>query len=204
MQHAHPTPDASVTAFTPAKLRDRHDGWTAERQRSFIAALAATGCISEAAHAARITPRSAYRLRNHPEGRAFARAWDQALQLSAARLMTTAYERAIKGSVRETWKDGELVGEVRHPSDKLLIYLLGRVAPVGLNPAGDHWSRIMNWSAGASAALDTSLAALTDSSVPVERLNPMTYQPAALDQGRETFGEMLLAPEPGERPHDAQ
>lgn len=92
MKHDHPTPDAAdpLADYTPAKLRARHDGWTAEWQRTFLSALAETGCISEAAHAAQIAPRSAYRLRNHPDGTAFARAWDQALQLATARLMTTA------------------------------------------------------------------------------------------------------------------
>ncbi len=206
MKHDHPTPDTTdpLATYTPAQLRARHDGWTAERQRTFLAALAETGCISEAAHAAQIAPRSAYRLRNHPQGRAFAKAWDQALQLAAARLMTTAYERAIKGAVREMWKDGELVGEVRQPSDKLLIYLLTRLAPVGFGGAGDHWSRIMHWSAAAGAALDTSLAALTDSDVPADRINPFTYTPVPLAQGREILADPLLPADPDLRPRDAR
>lgn len=206
MKHDHPTSHATdpIATYTPAKLRARHDGWTAERQRTFLSALAETGCISEAAHAAQIAPRSAYRLRNHPEGRAFAKAWDQALQLATARLMTTAYERAIKGSVREIYKDGELVGEIRQPSDKLLTYLIDRMAPARFDHAGASWTRILNWSTAASAALDTGLAALTDSKVPAEPLNPFSYQPAPLSQGAEPFGEIFAAPEPGDRPRDAR
>lgn len=200
--HAKPaTPDPLAT-YTPVALRARHDGWTAERQRTFLSTLAETGCISEAAHAAKIAPRSAYRLRNHPEGRAFAFAWDKALQLAAARLMTTAYERAIKGSVREMWKDGECVGEIRQPSDKLLIYLLGRMAAVDMNGAGDRWSGIMRWSNAASTALDTSLAALTDSDVPVDRLNPLTYEPHALGRGREALDAPCLPTASDDRPRD--
>lgn len=118
--------------------------------------------------------------------------------------MTTAYERAIKGSVREMWKDGELVGEIRQPSDRLLVYLLNRVAPAGVHNAGDQWSRMMNWSAAAGTALDTSLAALTDSDVPIERLMPFSYQPTPLANGRETLSDPLLAAEPGDRPRDAR
>src|SRR5687768_6797623 len=46
-------------AFAPAATRARHDGWTAGRQRAFIAALAETGCVSEACAEVGITPRSA-------------------------------------------------------------------------------------------------------------------------------------------------
>ena len=38
-----PLPD-----FAPVPLRYRHDGWTPERQRGFIEALADTGCVSRA------------------------------------------------------------------------------------------------------------------------------------------------------------
>jgi hypothetical protein len=118
--------------------------------------------------------------------------------------MATAYERAIKGSVREIYKDGELVGEIRQASDKLLTYLIDRMAPARFDHAGASWTRILNWSAAASAALDTGLAALTDSKVPAEPLNPFSYQPAPLSQGAEPFGEIFVAPEPGDRPRDAR
>ena len=34
--------------FTPAQLRPRHDGWTAQRQIAFVEALAETACVEEA------------------------------------------------------------------------------------------------------------------------------------------------------------
>lgn len=189
MKHDHPTPDATdpLADYTPVTLRARHDGWTAERQRSFLRALADTGCISEAAHATGITPRSAYRLRNHPQGKAFAAAWDQALQLAAARLMTTAYERAIKGGIREMWKDGKIVAEVREPSDRLLVWLLNRFAPSGFAGTGDHWRSVMRWSSAARAGFDAALDTLADSDVPAEPLTPAHYQAPALADGREAL-----------------
>jgi hypothetical protein len=194
MKHTTPNPETAtpLADYTPAQLRARHDGWTADRQRTFLAALAETGCISEAAHVAQIAPRSAYRLRNHPQGRNFARAWDQALQLAAARLMTTAYDRAIKGSVREVWKDGECVGEIRQPSDRLLVFLLGRVAPSGLHAAGTHWTGIMNWSGAGATAFDASLAALADSTVPATLLDDDDYRPVPLNDGRERLTAPFL------------
>lgn len=189
MKHDHPTPDPTdpLADYTPVTLRARHDGWTAERQRSFLRALADTGCISEAAHATGITPRSAYRLRNHPEGRAFAAAWDQALQLAAARLMTTAYERAIKGGIREMWKDGKVVAEVREPSDRLLVWLLSRFAASGFASTGDHWRNVMHWSGTARASFDTALDKFADSDVPAEPLTPAHYQAPSLAEGREAL-----------------
>lgn len=48
--------------------RTRHDGWTAERQRIFLTALAETGCISEACGLAGVSSRCA-----SPRSRSIAR-----------------------------------------------------------------------------------------------------------------------------------
>ena len=116
-----------ITDFEPARLRPRHDGWTAERQRTFIATLAETGCISDACVAAGISPKSAYRLRAHPKAGAFVEAWDRALLVATGRLASIAFDRAIKGTTREMWKDGELVAEVRAPSDRMVMFLLSKL-----------------------------------------------------------------------------
>lgn len=172
MKHDHPTPDPDdpLATYTPVTLRARHDGWTAERQRIFLTALADTGCISEAARAAGIAQRSAYRLRNHAEGQAFAIAWERALQFATARLMTTAYERALKGGTRELWKDGALVASVRQPSDRVLMWLLDRIAPRpgSLNGPAFGWRSAMHWGNRIRTAFDASLDALIDSDVPAE------------------------------------
>lgn len=115
--------------FQPVALAHRHDGWTAKRQREFLTVLAETGSIGAACDAVGMTPRSAYRLRAHPRGRAFAIAWEQALMMAAPRLMTIAYERAINGVPRSVWKDDVLISETRVPSDRLLMYLLTHLMP---------------------------------------------------------------------------
>jgi len=125
--HADPTP--LPTDLPVVELRTRHDGWTAERQRTFLTVLAETGCISDACCLAGVSSRSAYRLRQRPDAAAFAAAWDQALRLATLRLTTIAFERAVKGTVREFWKGGERVGETRAPSDKLLTFLLSHLLP---------------------------------------------------------------------------
>ncbi|MBV9528895.1 hypothetical protein [Sphingomonas sp.] len=116
-------------AFTPVPLRSRYDGWTAERQRAFIAALAETGCVSEACAEVGITPRSAYRLRHHPRADAFRKAWDHAQSLASPRLAALAWERAVHGVTDRLYRNGELVAERRRPSDRLLMWLLAHHNP---------------------------------------------------------------------------
>ncbi|MEG3163257.1 hypothetical protein U1701_01485 [Sphingomonas sp. PB2P19] len=81
-------PQVVTESMEMVALRRRHNGWTAERQRMVLNTLANTGSIGLAAEAADITPRSAYRLRNHPKGAGFARAWDAALMRAGGRLIT--------------------------------------------------------------------------------------------------------------------
>ncbi|MEO6436638.1 MAG: hypothetical protein ABIP55_12880 [Tepidisphaeraceae bacterium] len=124
-------PDPDPLAFEPATLKARHDGWTAGRQRAFIAALAETGCVSEACAEVGITPRSAYRLREHAAAAGFRAAWGHAESMATARLTALAFERAVHGSVERIYRDGVLVEERRKPSDKLLMWLLSHRDPVG-------------------------------------------------------------------------
>ena len=81
--------------FTPAPTRNRHAGWTAERQRKFIDHLSLTGSVGEAAAVAGVTSHSAYMLRNKAGAGSFARAWDAALSLAATRLAAIAFDRAL-------------------------------------------------------------------------------------------------------------
>ena len=83
--------------FEPAPLRRRVNGWTAERQREFIAALAETGCVSEACAEVGITARSAYGCANMPRARRFVPRGTHAQHLAATRLTALAWERAIHG-----------------------------------------------------------------------------------------------------------
>jgi hypothetical protein len=196
MKHDHPTSDENPLAhYQPVTLqRTRHDGWTAQRQRTFLAALAETGCISEACHEAGITARSAYRLRQHPSGAPFAAAWDQALRFATARLMTLAYERSIRGSVREQWRDGKLVGETRQPSDRLLALLLTHLAPWNDAP-GTRWSRLNKMAGEAGTALLPMLDALQDSAVPADELAEVDYAAAPIPHGHEPNGAPFDADE---------
>ncbi len=123
-------PTLEATPFDGVPLEDsrkRLAGWSAERQRLFLVNLAETGSVHLAAAAARLTARSAYRLRARSP--AFAAAWDTADQLAVGRLSAIAFDRAINGRTEQVWQEGTLVAEKRLPSDRLLMWLLARLDP---------------------------------------------------------------------------
>jgi hypothetical protein len=119
-----------ATPFDGVALEDsrkRLAGWSAERQRLFLSNLAETGSVHLASAAARLSARSAYRLRARSP--AFAAAWDTADQLAVGRLSALAFDRAINGRTEQVWHEGALVAEKRLPSDRLLMWLLARLDP---------------------------------------------------------------------------
>jgi len=123
-------PPLPATAFDGIPLEDsrkRLAGWSAERQRLFLTTLAETGSVHLASAAARLSARSAYKLRARSP--AFAAAWDVADQLAVGRLSAIAFDRAINGRTEQVWQEGNLVAEKRVPSDRLLMWLLARLDP---------------------------------------------------------------------------
>jgi hypothetical protein len=121
------TPVVEFAGHELPESRNRRAGWSAERQRYFLATLAETGSVHLAAEAARLSARSAYKLRTRSA--AFAAAWDTALQLAVGRLSAIVFDRAINGRIEQIYCDGDLVGERRVPNDKLLTWLLARLDP---------------------------------------------------------------------------
>ena len=66
-------------AFTAVPLRSRRDGWTPERQRVFIAALASGATVGAAAGLVGRSRQSAYALLDLPGSEDFNRAWTEAM-----------------------------------------------------------------------------------------------------------------------------
>lgn len=97
----------------------RKDGWTPERIRLFLTALAECGVVADAARAAGMSPKSAYNLRNRTANRAFHLAWSAAEQLARRRLSADLLSRAIHGCVELIVRDGEVWAE-RHRYDNRL------------------------------------------------------------------------------------
>jgi len=123
---AAPTPPI---AFEPARLRPRHDGWTAERQIAFIEALAATRCVDEACRRVGMSDTAAYELRNRPCGAGFRAAWDVALDCQLDRVEHSALERTLNGVPRPIFYKGEQVGEWRYFDERLTMFLLRNRRP---------------------------------------------------------------------------
>jgi hypothetical protein len=163
---AEADPDAPPVAATPfdgvalEDSRKRLAGWSAGRQRLFLCNLAETGQVHLAAAAARLTARSAYKLRARAP--AFAAAWDTADQLAVGRLSAIAFDRAIAGRIEQVWQQGALVAEKRVPSDKLLMWLLARLDPRRFAAPWEMRDAAADPQAEARAAFPGQLDALGD------------------------------------------
>lgn len=115
--NAAPAPEDDPLAFTPVPTdRARHDGWTPDRQRRFIEALALMGVVARAAKAVGMSGQSAYMLRRRAGAEGFATAWDTALEMGRDRAFEIAVRRATIGIEVPYYYRGRLVG-VRHRFD---------------------------------------------------------------------------------------
>lgn len=131
----HPAPPLD---FDTVPVRDRQDGWTPERQHAFIAALAESGCVTDACRTVGMTSQSAYRLRRHFDAQSFRLAWDAALDYAIRRLSDAAMSRAIHGVAVPHYYRGEIVGEHRRYDEKLTMFLLRYRDPLRYAKAYDR------------------------------------------------------------------
>lgn len=164
MQNRLPSP-RPVLDFTPVPRKYRVDGWTVERQRAFIAALAATGSVKAAAHRINMSPEGAYYLRRSPGAESFAAAWAAAVDHGVQTLADIAIERARDGvPVPVFWK-GEQVGEKRWYNDRLLMFILRHHLPgkygalAALPPGTRHPDTIAREDAAAAATAEAAAEA---------------------------------------------
>lgn len=128
MRNRTPVPRAErppLPGFTPVPRKSaRHDGWTPERQRAFIEALADTGSVSRACAMVNMSTYGAYYLRRQPGADEFRRAWEAALDYGVARMKDIAFERAITGYLVPMFVGGKLIGWRRKYNDRLLMFCL--------------------------------------------------------------------------------
>jgi hypothetical protein len=122
-----------ILAFDPVpSTSTRRDGWTPERQRLFIEALAVHGGVGQAARAVGMTPQSANRLRHRPGAESFTRAWDAALNEGTARSYDLAMERALHGEQVPVFHRGKQVGYRQKFNDRLIYAACYRRPPPAL------------------------------------------------------------------------
>lgn len=106
--------------FTPVPCA-RHDGWTYERQRAFIAALSDHGGIAAAARSVCMTPQGARKLRRRPGAEEFSMAWEMAQEQGRDRSYDEAVRRGRDGWLSPVIRNGKVVGH-RHRFDNRLLY----------------------------------------------------------------------------------
>ncbi|WBH16634.1 hypothetical protein [Sphingomonas radiodurans] len=125
---ADPLAFAPLT-FKPVPRKYRFDGWTAERQRAFIAALAELGSVKAACQRINLATTGAYHLRRQPGADGFRAAWEAALASGVQRLADIAIDRAIEGTPVPVFYHGEQVGERRRYNDRLLMFIMKHHMP---------------------------------------------------------------------------
>ena len=139
---AEPDADDPLLAFAPYLHPHPHpNSITPERQRRFIATLAATGIVTQAARESSFclplrymrrrgkSMEARYKLRTKPEAEGFAAAWDAALERGVQRLEDIALERAMLGTRTPIVSGGEILGHWDKPDNALLRFLLQHRLP---------------------------------------------------------------------------
>jgi len=118
-------PPGELPDFTPVPRQcARHDGWTPERQRAVVAALADTGCVAIACRMVNMSPESFYQLRRQPGATSFRRACDAAQTLGLQPVRDEAFHRAMVGQLVPVFVGGKLMGFRRKKNDRLLMFIL--------------------------------------------------------------------------------
>ncbi len=127
---AEPDADDPLLSFAPyLHPHPRSNSITPERQRRFIATLAATGIVTQAARSIGKSMEALYKLRARPGAEGFAAAWDAALERGVQRLEDCALERAIVGTPTPIVSGGKLLGTWNRPDNHLLRFLLQHRLP---------------------------------------------------------------------------
>jgi hypothetical protein len=117
--------DDPLLGFAPyVHAAPRRNSITPERQRAFIAALAASGIVTQAARVVGASLEALYKLRHRHGAEGFAQAWDKAVDRGMMRLEDCALERAIRGEERPVASQGRIVATYTRYDTGLLLFLL--------------------------------------------------------------------------------
>ncbi|MFM5893274.1 MAG: hypothetical protein ACKOQM_02425 [Novosphingobium sp.] len=109
-----PEDDDPLLAFAPyVHPCPRRNSITPDKQRKFIATLAASGIVSQAARGIGKSMEALYKLRHRPGAEAFSAAWDAAVERGLTRLEDCALELAIAGEELPIVSAGKLLGTYR-------------------------------------------------------------------------------------------
>jgi len=130
-----PDPDDPLLAFVPYLHKaPRGNSITPDRQRAFIAALAASGIVTQAARRIGASLEALYRLRHQPGAEGFARAWEQAIERGITRLEDCALELALRGEELPIVSAGKLLGTYRKLNFGHIRFILSQRRPARYGP----------------------------------------------------------------------
>lgn len=122
--------------WVPVLKKRRHDGWSPQRQRAFIEALADSGSVTYAARAVGMSRQACYELRRSPGAENFDRAWEVAIHAASRQLIDIAFDRAINGVEEPLFdKEGQRIACRYRYNDRLLMFLIRAHAPEQYRPA---------------------------------------------------------------------
>ena len=111
--------------FAPVPhVAPRRNSITPDRQRRFIAHLAATGIVKQAAKNIGASLEALYKLRQRPGADGFRAAWDMAVDRGVSRLEDCALQRAIEGEERLVVSAGQVLGTERRHNEALVMFFL--------------------------------------------------------------------------------
>jgi hypothetical protein len=117
--------DPADFRWVPVLRKPRADGWSPQRQKTFLLALADTGVVEMAAEIAGMSVSACYKLRRSPGAESFSECWDLAIRYAIKRVQDVAFERGIRGVEEPIFnKDGQRIGSKRRYSDRMLMFLL--------------------------------------------------------------------------------
>ena len=140
---APPEADDPLLSFAPYLHKaPRRNSITPDRQRAFIAALAAYGIVTQAALEIGASLEALYKLRQRPGAEGFAAAWEAAIDRGVARLEDCLLARAIEGEERPIVSAGKLLGTWRHFDNRLAMFLLRQRRPVRWMEEADAFAQL--------------------------------------------------------------
>ena len=111
---APPDADDPLLEFAPyLHPHPRRNSITPAKQRTFIATLAATGIVTQAARSIGVSLEALYKLRRLAGAEGFAAAWEAALDHGVARLEDCALALAVEGEELPIVSAGQMLGTYR-------------------------------------------------------------------------------------------
>jgi hypothetical protein len=116
--------------FDPVPRRAaRSNGFTPERQRAFVQALAAGGSVRLACKAIGCSSHAMYKLRNAAGAESFSAAWDNAVRRGARRVLDVMIDNAVNGTPEYLYQNGQLIAERRRFNTRGQMWLVAHYMP---------------------------------------------------------------------------